>query len=167
MDSRKKVVMFVDSLGYREITLKSDTEPATIAFRNRVAEWCRPEVTTEDAVKGETQTLCCIEVAVMQWRGVMRTVKLEGRSHRRFGTRRKRSVQMAEKINDMVGCHQPRDCMASDRSVRRGHRGSRREYSLVFFLRQTFVSRKVLLPSALIRSECLECSMRSMNSFCC
>ena len=34
----------VDLLGYREITLKSDTEPARIAFRNRAAEMCKAEV---------------------------------------------------------------------------------------------------------------------------
>ena len=49
----ERVVKFVDLLGYREITLKSDTEPATIAFRNRVAAMCKAEVTTEDAVKGD------------------------------------------------------------------------------------------------------------------
>ena len=43
----KKVVKFIDSLGYREIALKSDTEPAAItAFRHRVAEECRAEVTS-------------------------------------------------------------------------------------------------------------------------
>ena len=36
---------FINSLGYKEITLKSDTEPAIIAFRNRVAENCNAEVT--------------------------------------------------------------------------------------------------------------------------
>ena len=45
----------MDLLGYREITLKSDTEPAMIAFRNRVAEMCKAEVTTEDAVKGDKE----------------------------------------------------------------------------------------------------------------
>ena len=48
----ERVAKFIDLLGYREITLKSDTEPAIIAFRNRVAEACKAEVTTEDAVKG-------------------------------------------------------------------------------------------------------------------
>ena len=33
----KRVVKFIDLLGHREITLKSDAEPAIIAFRNRVA----------------------------------------------------------------------------------------------------------------------------------
>ena len=33
-----RVAKFSDLLGYRESTLKSDTEPAIIAFRNRVAE---------------------------------------------------------------------------------------------------------------------------------
>ena len=45
------VAKVIDLLGYREITLKSDTELAIIAFRNRVAEACKAEVTTEDAVK--------------------------------------------------------------------------------------------------------------------
>ena len=40
---------------YREITLKSDTEPAIIVFSNRVAEMCKAEVTTEDAVKGDKE----------------------------------------------------------------------------------------------------------------
>ena len=44
---------FIDLRGHREITLKSDTEPAIIAFRNPVAELCKAEVTTEDAVKGD------------------------------------------------------------------------------------------------------------------
>ena len=49
----KRVVKVIDLLGYREITLESDTELAIIAFRNRVAEMCRAEVTTTDAVKGD------------------------------------------------------------------------------------------------------------------
>ena len=47
-----KVTKFMDLLDYREITLKSDTESAIIAFRDRVVEVCRAEVMTEDAVKG-------------------------------------------------------------------------------------------------------------------
>ena len=34
---------FINSLGYKEITLKSDTELAKIAFRNGVAENCKAE----------------------------------------------------------------------------------------------------------------------------
>ena len=49
----ERVARFIDSLVYKEITLKSDTEPAVIAFRNRVAENCNAEVTLEDAVKGD------------------------------------------------------------------------------------------------------------------
>ena len=49
----ERVARFIDSLGYKEITLKSGTEPAIIAFRNRVAENCKAEVTLEDAVKGK------------------------------------------------------------------------------------------------------------------
>ena len=42
----KRVVKFIDLFGYREITMKSDTEPAIIAFGNRVAEMCKAEITT-------------------------------------------------------------------------------------------------------------------------
>ena len=52
----ERVVKFRNSLGCREITLKRDTDPAIIVFRNRVAEECRAEVTTVDAVKGDTET---------------------------------------------------------------------------------------------------------------
>ena len=34
----ERVAKFIDLLGYREVTLKSDTEYAIMAFRNRVAE---------------------------------------------------------------------------------------------------------------------------------
>ena len=47
------MVNFIDLLGYREISLKSDTEPAIIAFRNSLAAMCKAEVTTEDVVKGD------------------------------------------------------------------------------------------------------------------
>ena len=47
---------FIDLLSYREITLKSDTQFAIIAFRNRVAEMCKAKVTTEDAVKGDKKS---------------------------------------------------------------------------------------------------------------
>ena len=61
---------FIDLLGYREITLKSDTEPAKIAFRNRVAENAH-----EDAVKGDEESNGLIENAVMLSRGIIRTIK--------------------------------------------------------------------------------------------
>ena len=47
---------FTDLLGYREIALKSDTEPAIIACRNRVTEMCKAEVATEDAMQGDKQS---------------------------------------------------------------------------------------------------------------
>ena len=47
--------MSYELLVYREITLKSDTEPAIIVFSNRVADMCKAEVTTEDAVKGDKE----------------------------------------------------------------------------------------------------------------
>ena len=47
------MVKFIDLLGYRGITLKSDTELAIIAFRNRVAAMCKAEGTQGDAAKGD------------------------------------------------------------------------------------------------------------------
>ena len=67
----ERVAKFIDLLGYREITLKSDTEPAIIAFRNRVAEACRAEVTTQDAVKGDKESNGLIENAIMLIRGII------------------------------------------------------------------------------------------------
>ena len=65
--TNERVARFIDLLGYLQITLKNDTEPAIIAFRDRVAELCKAEVATEDAVKGdkplngliETQSCYC------------------------------------------------------------------------------------------------------------
>ena len=57
-------------LGYREITLKSDTEPAIFAFRIRVEETCTAEVTAEDAVKGDRHSTVFIENTEMLLRGI-------------------------------------------------------------------------------------------------
>ena len=69
------MVKFIDLLGNREITLTSDTEPAITTFRNRVAEMCKAEVTTEDAVKGDKESNGLIENAVMLLRGFVKTIK--------------------------------------------------------------------------------------------
>ena len=65
--------------GYRKNTLTSDTESAIIAFRNRAAEVCEAEVTTENAVKGDKESdkesNGLIENAVMLTRGIIRTIK--------------------------------------------------------------------------------------------
>ena len=71
----ERVAKFTDLLGYGEITLKSDTEPAIIAFRNRAPEMCKAEVTTEGAVKGDKKSNGLIENAVMLIRGIIRTIK--------------------------------------------------------------------------------------------
>ena len=70
----ERVAKFVHWLGYRESTLKSDTNPAIIAFRNLVAEMCNAELGTEDAVKGDEEKNGLIENAVMLIRGIIRTV---------------------------------------------------------------------------------------------
>ena len=71
----ERVVKFIDLLGYGEITLKSDTQPAIIAFRNRVTALCKAEVTTEHAVKGDKESNGLIENAVKPLRGIIRTIK--------------------------------------------------------------------------------------------
>ena len=63
-----RVPKFIDLLGYREITVKSDTELA-------VAGMCKAEVTTEDAVKGDKESNGLIKNAVVQIRGIIRTMK--------------------------------------------------------------------------------------------
>ena len=55
----------VDVLGYLEITLKGVAKPAINAFRNRVAEMCKAEGTTEDAVRGDKPSNGVIENTVM------------------------------------------------------------------------------------------------------
>ena len=71
----ERVARFINSSGYREITLKSDTEPAITAFRNRVAEKSNAEVTLEDAVKGDKPSNGLVENAAMLLRGVIRTIR--------------------------------------------------------------------------------------------
>ena len=71
----ERVAKFIDLLGYREITSKSDTEPAIVAFRYRVAENCNAEVTSEDAVKGDKPSNGLVENAMMLLCGVIRTIK--------------------------------------------------------------------------------------------
>ena len=71
----ERVVKFIDLLGYGEITLKSDTQPAIIAFRNRVTALCKAEVTTEHEVKGDKESNGLIENAVKPLRGIIRTIK--------------------------------------------------------------------------------------------
>ena len=70
-----RVARFINSLGYKEFTVKSDTGPAIVAFRNRAAENCNAEVAPEDAVKGDKPSNGVVENAVMLLRGVIRTIK--------------------------------------------------------------------------------------------
>ena len=55
--------------------MKSDTERAIVAFRNRVAENYYAEVTLEDAVKRDELSNILVENAVMLLCGVIRTIK--------------------------------------------------------------------------------------------
>ena len=76
----ERLARFVNSSGYREITSKSDTEPAMIAFRNRLAENFNAEVTLESAVQGDKPSNGLVENAVMLLRGVIRTIKCNVKS---------------------------------------------------------------------------------------
>ena len=69
----ERVAKFIDLLGHREITLKSDTEPAIIAFRKRVAE----NVLSRGHHKGRGEGNGLIENAVMLLRGIIRTIKCQ------------------------------------------------------------------------------------------
>ena len=66
---------FIDVRGYHEITLKSDTEPAIIAFRSLVAEMCKAELAIEDVAKGDDPSNGLIENTVMLIREIIRTIK--------------------------------------------------------------------------------------------
>ena len=71
----ERVARFINPLRYKETTLKSDTESAIIAFRNREAEKCNAKVKLEVAVKGNKPSNGMVENAVMLLRGVIRTIK--------------------------------------------------------------------------------------------
>ena len=70
----ERVAKLIDMLGDREITLKTDTEPAIIAPRSRVAEMCKAAVTTVDAWKKDKPSNALIGNTVMQLRGIIRTI---------------------------------------------------------------------------------------------
>ena len=70
----ERVAKFIDLLGYRETTLRSDTEPTIIATRKRVTEMCTTKVATEDAVKGDKQSNGVMENTVMLICGIIRTI---------------------------------------------------------------------------------------------
>ena len=76
----ERVARFTNSLEHKEITLKSDTEPAVVAFRNRVAEKCNAEVTLEDAVKRDKLSNGLAENTVMLLRGVIGGERLGDRT---------------------------------------------------------------------------------------
>ena len=65
----ERVVMFFHSLGCRETTLKSDTEPAIIAFRTPNRSRVQGRNYNRDAVEGDVQTNGFTENTVMQLRG--------------------------------------------------------------------------------------------------
>ena len=62
------MVRFIDLLGYREITLKSDTEPAIVVFRNRAAAMCKAGVITVKChIESRTQEPLNDDSLVMPW----------------------------------------------------------------------------------------------------
>ena len=69
------VARFCNKLGFKEITMKSDTEPAILALRDSVSRKCNAEVITEDTPVGDHQSNGGIENAVKNIRGMIRTVR--------------------------------------------------------------------------------------------
>ena len=124
----KQGVRFIDLLGYRDIPLKGDTEPAIIAFRCRVAEICKAEAATEDAVKGDKPSHGLIENTVMVLRGIIRTMKCHFESCARRtrtilaspatvdGTYRQHTVQVSERSRRE---NTIKDCTASHKNLSR------------------------------------------------
>ena len=119
-------------VGYKEITLKRDTERAIVAFRNRV-ENCNAEVTLEDAVKGDKPSNGLVENAVMLLRGVISKCHVEScrqeelredsQTCRGFWNMRGASCPGVRRV-ETVGRHLS-DCMARSRHKSLCHSGRR------------------------------------------
>jgi len=77
----ERAARFVNKLGYKEVTLKSDTEPAMVALRGEIREKCQAEALEEDAGVGDHQSNGLIENAIRNIRGVIRTLKLSVESN--------------------------------------------------------------------------------------
>ena len=71
-----RAVKFIDQLGYNEITLKSDTEPAIVAVRNEIRSKCKAEANDEDAALGDHQSNGMIENFGKNVRAMVRTLRL-------------------------------------------------------------------------------------------
>ena len=80
----ERVARFINSLGYKEITLKSDTEQAIIAFRNRATEKCRCHAGACGQRRQASSRL--VENAVMLLRGVIRNIKCHVEAARKKNT---------------------------------------------------------------------------------
>ena len=82
----ERVAQFIDVLGYREITLNGDTEPGIFEISNSVAEMCRAEATTEDAVKGDRESNGFIENMVMLTRAGANRLQNKNKCHMESST---------------------------------------------------------------------------------
>ena len=71
-----RAVKFIDQLGYNEVTLKSDTEPAMIAVRNEIRLNCKANASEEDAALGDHQSNGMIENYGKNVRAMVRTLRL-------------------------------------------------------------------------------------------
>ena len=152
----ERVARFINSLRYKEITLKSDTEPATIAFRSRVAENYKAEVTLEDAVKGDTRPHGLVENAVMLLRGVTRTIKCHVESCTQESTPRRLPFLpwlVEHAGSNLSRCQKGRDGRTPfERSTARVHRQTSRRISLRSVSRLLVNTSNLLSRSASSRS---------------
>ena len=114
----ERVARFINSLEYKELTLKNGTEPTRIAPTNRVAENGNAEVTVEDAVKGDKPSNGLDENAATLLRGIIGTIKCHVESFTQEELREDFPilpwlVEHAESVRrvETVGRHS-KDCMA-------------------------------------------------------
>ena len=71
----KKVARWIDSLGYKRAVIKSDQEPAIVAFRNEVHKNARTELVPEWSPVKDSQSNGAAENAVKELAGMIRTLK--------------------------------------------------------------------------------------------
>ena len=82
----KRLPRFTELLGYRQITLKSEVEPAIFAIRNRVAEKCKADMATEDAMKGDKPSNGLTQNTVMLLRGIIKIIEYHMEKQHAKGT---------------------------------------------------------------------------------
>ena len=65
----------LDNMGYKDIILKSDQEPALRAFMDTVKAHWNENAAYEHSPVGESESNGAVERAMQNWEGQVRTVK--------------------------------------------------------------------------------------------